>query len=369
MHVGIDARMIGHSGIGVYLRELIRHLRRVASDLEITLFGRPIKLQEFEALGCRVVPYLAGIYGGAERRGWPREAARCDVLHAPHYSAPGRPPRPMVVTFHDLIHLLGPGALVGPRRWWARHLMSSALRSAEAIVCDSEATRRDLLSTLRGGRSKERTIRVIPLAAGRVFREEPDTESETAWRHEAGLPGRHWLTVGIDKPHKGHDFTLAAVARLGASADGRLPLVIVGPEERRFRKRHREALRLGGVEVIFPGWIEEERLPALYRGAVALLFPSQREGFGFPAIEALAAGCPVLAADSGALPEVVGEGGVLLPPDDAGAWAKAMERVAGDESHRRDLIECGRRRAEQFSWARTAAQMVEVYRRAAQRQR
>jgi glycosyltransferase involved in cell wall biosynthesis len=141
--------------------------------------------------------------------------------------------------------------------------------------------------------------------------------------------------------------------------------VILGPEERRFRKRHREALSREGVEVIFPGWIEEERLPALYRGSLALLFPSQREGFGFPSIEAMAAGCPVLAATAGASPEVVGEAGVLLPPDDAVAWAEAMGRVAGDESLRRDLIERGRHRAAQFSWARTAAQMVEVYRRAA----
>ncbi len=351
MHVGIDARMIGHSGVGVYVGELVRHLPACDAGLRLTLFGDPARLTNLVGERCRVVPFRAPIYGVRERWGWPREAEECDVLHAPHHCAPARPPRPMAVTIHDLIHLLGPGALRGVKRWWARRLFDSAVRSAGAIITDSEATRRDLLATIPEAGPK--SLEVIPLAAAAIFAEP---------RQEEKSSRRHWLAVGIDKPHKGYDFLLGVLREMGETA----PLVVMGSEARVFESNHRVALRGLSASLEARGWVSEAEMAALYRDAIALLFPSRREGFGLPAVEAMAAECPVLAARAGSLPEVVGEGGMLLPPDDAAAWVAAMQRVESDRAHRTALIVGGRAWVERFSWSRTAAATLEVYRRIAE---
>jgi len=110
------------------------------------------------------------------------------------------------------------------------------------------------------------------------------------------------------------------------------------------------------------------RIPAadvdvLYRGAVALAFPSLYEGFGIPVLEAMSRGCPVLAADATALPEVVGGAGLLLPPGDPERWSEAMLRVLEDDTERDRLISAGQRRAREYDWVASAAVLAEVYRR------
>jgi glycosyltransferase involved in cell wall biosynthesis len=115
--------------------------------------------------------------------------------------------------------------------------------------------------------------------------------------------------------------------------------------------------------------VGDEDLAALYRGAVALVYPSQYEGFGLPALEAMACGCPVIATTGGALPEVVGDAGLLVEPGASGPLGEAMRRVSSDGGLREDLIRKGLERARTFSWERTAARMLEIYEGAHERWR
>lgn len=345
MHVGLDARMIGHSGIGVYLAELIAALTDIEPGLQMTLFGDPERLAGRGGPAARAVSFRAPLYGLRERRGWPPESRECDVLFAPHYAAPGRPPRPLVVTVHDLIHFLGPGELRGPRRWWATRILRPTLGAARAVICDSEATRRDLQEVCPETAAKP--VHVIPLAPSPRFLGPPVPAEEAAWRRAAGLPERYWLGIGIDKPHKRWPFAAGLVSAESA------PLILVGAGEERAAARVR-VMR----------WVEPERLPALCRGAVGLLFPSVREGFGLPAVEAMAAGCPVLAARAGSLTEVVGDGGVLLPPEDAPVWREAMRRVETDAAWREALIARGKAWVARFSWPQTARRTLDILRSA-----
>jgi glycosyltransferase involved in cell wall biosynthesis len=156
--------------------------------------------------------------------------------------------------------------------------------------------------------------------------------------------------VGNPKPHK----NLRLLAELAPA----LPYPVALAAGRGVK----EQLCFPASSIELPS-ISEEEMPLFYAGAIALLLPSKYEGFGFPALEAMSCGCPVIAARAGSLPEVTGEAGLLLPPEDVGAWREAALRLLRDEALRRDLVEKGRQRARRFSWEECARQTLAVYER------
>jgi glycosyltransferase involved in cell wall biosynthesis len=361
MHVAIDSRMILHSGIGVYLRQLLRHLPEAIPDLRLTLLGDPGRIAEAQVPG-EVTPFRRPIYAPWPLLRWPAPVQECDLIHCPHYNLPARAPRPAVVTVHDLIHFLGPGALRGIRLWRAHRLFASALHRARAVIVISEATRQDLLRVFPGvDRSRLHLVRNgLDPAFGR-----PSQEEDRRWREQLGLPENHWLAVGIDKPHKNYSRLLRRMrAWFDLEGAPAWPLVIIGPDPRAFRRRHARDLRALGDRVHVLDPIDPERMRCLMRGAVALLMPSLREGFGLPAGEAMAAGVPVVAHAVASLPEVVGDAGALLDPEDDRGWLEAMMRLAVDADWRGELGARGRERARGFRWEEAAAQTAEVYRAA-----
>jgi glycosyltransferase involved in cell wall biosynthesis len=355
--------MILHSGIGVYLRQLLRHLPEIAPDLHITLMGDPDRIAQAQVPG-EVVSFGAPIYFPWPPARWPGVAARAQIIHCPHYNLPPRAPAPPVVTVHDLIHFLGPGELHGLRRWRARQLFASALRRARAVIAISESTRNDLLNVFpQVDRGK---VHLITYGLDPVFAAQDQVDADRAWREAHHLPEAHWLTVGIDKPHKNHARLLERMSAYLKTPDApSWPLIIIGPEPNAFQKRHSVALASLGDRVRVLDPIEPDAMPRLMRGAKALLMPSLREGFGLPAGEAMAAGVPVIAHRVASLPEVLGEAGVLLGPDDDRGWLDAMRRIAVDENWRSDLIAKGRERAKRFRWEATAERTVDVWRGAA----
>jgi alpha-1,3-rhamnosyl/mannosyltransferase len=167
-----------------------------------------------------------------------------------------------------------------------------------------------------------------------------------------GLAPGYLLFVGNPKPHKNLPALLAAYAELAARRSDLPPLLLAGGE--------RDDAPAGGVRRI--GVVAEGDLPALYRGARALVLPSLWEGFGLPALEAMASGTPVVAAARGALPELVGDAGLLFDPDDATALPAALARIVDDAALRAELARRGRERAAGYSWRETARATLAVYR-------
>jgi glycosyltransferase involved in cell wall biosynthesis len=277
-----------------------------------------------------------------------------DVFLSPYYKRPLSAPCPTVVTIHDLFFIGYPGRHRPLYDAAMTRLARLYATGASAVVTDSEHSRRAIVERL--GLAPERTA-VIPVGLGPEFR--PVTPS-AAQRARYGLGPRYALYVGNFLPHKNLPRLLRAWAALPEPLAGHR-LVLAGGA--RAGRPVLEALvaALGlGERVAFAGLVDDADLPALYGGATAVVLPSLEEGFGLPALEAMACGAPVVTSHRGALPEVVADAGVLVDPEDESALTAALARVLGSANARAALVQRGLARAAHFTAERTAGRVVDL---------
>jgi len=272
-------------------------------------------------------------------------------------------PRRTVVTIHDLGYLYYPEAHTRFSRWYLHWSTLFSARTARRIIAVSAATADDLARRYHVPRSK---IRVVLHGVDPVFRRitDPAVIAEARVRHGLGA-GPYLLFVGTLQPRKNLSMLIDAFARLldaWDAADGPPPrLALGGKKGWLYDTLFAQVERLDLIgRVRFLGYVPDADLPPLMSGATAVVLPSLFEGFGLPALEALACGAPLLAADATSLPEVTGDAALLLDPRNPAAWAAAMRRVLRDPDLRADLARRGPERAAQFTWARTAAQTLAV---------
>ncbi|RME69436.1 MAG: glycosyltransferase family 1 protein, partial [Chloroflexi bacterium] len=227
---------------------------------------------------------------------------------------------------------------------------------ADHVIAVSEATRQDLIELY--GTPAEK-ISVLYHGVASHFRPQTDPACLHRLRQRYGLGERPFiLSVGTIQPRKNFRRLIQAFARL----DPPYTLVIAGGRGWGESDIFAEAVRLGLQDrVHFPGFIADDDLPALYSAAELFVYPSLYEGFGLPALEAMACGTPVVASNRSALPEVVGEAGLLVDPLDVGAIAGAMAQVLTTPELRQKLSEAGQRRAAQFTWDGVARQLLALY--------
>jgi len=348
--------MAFHSGIGRYVRNLTRELVRAAPGMDLTLWVQQGgSLAPWSGLPVRTAVFDAPIYGLREQwfgsrlcRTW---SGGRGVCHVPHYNAPWALPRRSVVTIHDLTHLELEEHFPALRVTLARRVMGRAVHRAGRIIAVSTATRDALLERFPDAGSK---TTVIHLGVEGCFRPPPSAELE-AFR-VAEKVGRCFVCVASPRPHKNVAMLLRAFARLREVGAGP-QLVLVGEPPP-------GAGPLQGVRVERD--IPDDRLALWYAAAEAVLLPSLNEGFGLPAVEAMACGTPVIASAIPALREVVADAGLLVDPRDADAWTAAMQRVLDGAGLRDELARAGAARARGFSWAETARRTLEVYAAAAE---
>ncbi len=288
--------------------------------------------------------------------------ARGHLGHVPYLAPPLLAPT-AVVTVHDLIPLALPAYGAGPGQALYFRLVRTGLRRARTLIADSEWTRRDLarLANVPSDR-----VQVVPLGVDGRF-DPSDAAGRAAARQRLGLPDRFGLFLSTRDLRKNLGVVLAAWPAIWRAC--RLPLVIAGQAPRQgsrvyvdwFADLHPDA----DCWLHVFGPVSERDKPDLYRAADAFVFPSRYEGFGLDPLEAMASGVPVIAANATSLPEVVGDAGCLVPPDDPAAWSQAVSAVAGDAAQANDMRERGLERAAAFTWARTAERTYAVYRQAA----
>jgi glycosyltransferase involved in cell wall biosynthesis len=278
---------------------------------------------------------LAHRAGHAWEQAWlPALAAGSGLLYSPANLAPVAFSRNAVV-IHDVAALRHPEAYTRAYVAYQRRILPKLARRARVLITVSEFARQEIVELLHVAPER---ITVIPEGvAEHFFDATPDPQLASRY----GLTKPYVLTVGTVSERK----NLASLEQ--ASRDRDFELVLAGSDRGYLRGASGPVRRLG--------YVPEEDLPGLYAGAVALAMPSRYEGFGLPCLEAMAAGTPVVAAARGALPETVGEAGLLVNPDRPGELAGALSELVSDASLRAKLVDAGRRRAARFSWDTTAA--------------
>jgi alpha-1,3-rhamnosyl/mannosyltransferase len=372
MRVALDARKIDDFGIGTYIQGLLAALPALGAPEELVVYLPPGREPPAIArdgapprVTWRVEPARA--YSVAELVRLARAARRDrpDVYHAPHYVCPPWLPCPAVVTVHDLIHLRFPVRHRHPLApLYARVMLRLAVRRARRLITVSESTRRDLIERL-GARPAR--IRVVPNGVGPPFGEADEPRAVAAALAALGVARPYFLFVGNPLPHKNVGRLLEAYRGLPPDL-ARLVLAGIPPAARPALAARCAAWALDGrVTILDP--LPAATLARLYQGALAVLCPSLWEGFGLVALEAMACGAPVLAADRGGLPEVVGDAALVVDPVDVDALRDGMYTLAVQEPLRAALRARGAVRARAFSWRHVAEATVAVYREALQGQR
>lgn len=288
-----------------------------------------------------------------------------DLLHALAYVSPLAWAGPTIVTVLDLSFILYPEQFRPLNRLYLNLFTRLSVRRAREVIAISESTKRDMVRLLGVDEGK---VAVIYCGVDPSFCTRDAAEVEH-FRHTRGLPKRYMLFVGTLEPRKNIIGLLEAyhhLTRRWQPCDGEKPaLVIVGAEgwyyDEVYRKVEQLELR---PSVHFAGYVPAEELPWWYGAADLFVYPSFYEGFGLPVLEAMACGVPVITSNRSALPEVVGDAGVTVDPDESEPLAHAMHRVLTDGEMREELRRRGLQRAGSFSWERTARETVTRYQRA-----
>jgi glycosyltransferase involved in cell wall biosynthesis len=371
MRLVLDARTATDHfpGIGRYVVNLAQAMVPLLSEDERLLLlrdpSRPSSWDLTALAGEQVQVMDVPLSPFSLRQQWsmPRLLRRLGghVYHSPYYLMPYHPGVSAVVTVYDLIPLLFPQLTSTRTRLLFRWTMTLALQVASHVIVISQATRRDLLSFFHVSPYK---ATAIPLAADPKFRPPSLAEVERV-RRKYGLPNDYLLYLGINKPHKNLVRLVEAWGQISNSqfAASNSQLIIAGAWDSRYPESQQRVGALGLENAIrFLGPVAEEDLPALYGGAVLFVFPSKCEGFGLPALEAMACGVPVACANTSSLPEVAGDAALYFDPTDDKAIAQALCQALVNPDLRAELRERGLAHAAQFSWERTARETLRLYR-------
>lgn len=356
----VDARPLYASGLGRYIRSILSRLLLDGRFESFTLLGDTEQIQQFARENfasdrIQAIDYPIAYYSPRIQLAWLRLRARRriegDVVFLPHYDVPliGLPAA-SVVTVHDLIHFRLPEVFSGWKPRAASVLLRRAVAQAQRVIAVSESTRDDLIERFPKAASR---ITAIPNGVDPSFSPGPETPRDES-------QPRFLLCVGNRKPHKNQVAAVEVLARLRPAFPD-LRLVIAGaPFEGSDEIVERAAARgvLDAVDLI--DHAEEDELLRLYRMCEVLLIPSLYEGFGLPALEAMACGAPVIASNRSSLPEVVGNAGILVDPEDHKTMAERTRELLSDADRRTELSRRGIQRSRFFSWDRAAIRTAEV---------
>lgn len=382
MHIALDIRPLARptwTGIENYVFQVAAHLPHVlAADDRLDWFafsaGHRKVLRRLAAdrlprgpqARTRLIPLPAHLVHELAPRsrlpGLGLLLGRPDVVHVS--DGPVLKPRriPLVATVFDLTPRIFPEQFPVRAREKFETYFQLVRSRARRVLVTSDSAKRDVQEHL--GVPEDR-ISVTPLAADPRFRPIDDEDAIRAVRRRLGVPERYLLFIGTSGPRKNLGTLLEAYALLPSSLRAEVGLVLSG-----HLTAHAEELRRRAVEldvlptVLFTGYLPFGELHHLLCGADAFVLPSRYEGFGLPVLEAMACGVPVIAADTASLPEVVGDAGLLVSPEDPLALAGTLERLLADPALRRVLRDRGLSRSAKFTWEETARKTLTVYRTA-----
>ncbi|MBI3943332.1 MAG: glycosyltransferase family 4 protein, partial [Chloroflexi bacterium] len=285
-----------------------------------------------------------------------------DVLHAPDFTLPPVWRARKILTIHDLTFMVVPHTFEPALQSYLSRVVPRSIAQAGLVLADSYHTRNDLHQYLQTPKSK---IEVLYPGVEATYRPITDSGLLQRVKEKYHLPDVYILSVGTIQPRKNFSLLVTALHRLVQTRPdiaGDLHLVIVGGRGWLEQELYRtiEALQMQ-ARVSILGYIAEADLPAIYSLARLFALPSLYEGFGFPPLEAMACGTPVLSSDRSSLGEVVAEGGRLLPPINADLWAENILELLQSDPARQALIAAGFERVQHFTWESSAHRLLDLY--------
>jgi len=363
----IDARLINNSGIGVYLQNIIQHEALQKFDVKL-LYNRK-DISYFGALKPEInlSEFNANLYSIKELLNSPKTTKGSDIFWSPHYNVPlvNFAKKLKIVTVHDVYHLAYYRTLSSKQRIYAKIMMHRAVEASDVVFTVSEYSKNEITKFTA---CKPAKIHVVHNGVDflRYNKQWPvSEEADVLLKYKITHP--YILFVGNVKPHKNLRNALLGYRKFIEAAKGELKhihFVIAGKQEG-FITGDDEIAKLimkpfFKENVVFTGWVDNEDLPILYQQASTFIFPSLYEGFGFPPLEAMAAGCPVVSSDAACLPEIYEDTVVYFDPWKVSSIAEALLEVLSNEELRRELIQKGYKQSKKFTWDKAVNQKLEI---------
>lgn len=355
----VDALSPEPSGIGRYTWELCMGLARSGRIDELRYFARGRLLPDPRIL-------LTDAKLPRRRRlrrlvdGWNvKRTLRSTLVHGPNYFLPGTAERG-IITVHDLSVFRFPETHPAARVEAFERRFQKSLERAAHVITDTETVRRELIDmfSVHPG-----CVTAVPLGVSTRFR---PFANDTSLGRRGLEDGRYGLCVSTLEPRKKISELIQAWRRLPERVREGFPLVLAGGEgwlNDDLRAEIEQAVSEGWLRHL--GFVDEDDLPALYSGAALFVYPSIYEGFGLPAVEAMASGVPILVSNRSCLPEVCGDAARYVDPEDLEGFSAAIEEALSDEEWRARAVERGLVRAAEFTWTRCIGATVAVYQRVA----
>ncbi|OIN56519.1 glycosyltransferase family 4 protein [Arsenicibacter rosenii] len=366
LSVCIDARMINNSGIGVYI---LNHIKNYLYDDEIELILIGDKNNLIACLGSSftravIIEDLTQIYTIKEQISLYLQIPECDIFWSPHYNIPLLPvkARKRLVTIHDTYHLTYASTLSLPQRIYSKLVLSQAVTKSDAIICDSYFTRDEIKKHF-----PDISLDPFVIHLGidhSLYRKIDDTSLKDRLKSKYQVPDNYILFVGNVKPNKNLSTLVKALGVINKQGLDR-KLVIIGKREGFIGKDDTLTELLNNDyelsrNVIFTGFVENEDLPILYNLASVFVFPSLYEGFGFPPLEAMACGCPVVASNFASIPEVCGNAAFYINPNSAESIANGILSVLNDNELRNKLVLAGLKHVHRYLWSDTVSETKKI---------
>ena len=359
--IGIDARLAHYriGGISTYMKRIISALEQFRAKHDFTVF-QSRKSKTALAKRFRTAKLWTPPHHLLERAALSLELLRhqLDILHSPDFIAPFRGAKHHIITVHDLSFIHYPQYITAASRRYYNAQIKASVKRADHILSDSEATKQDLIDILDVPPQK---ITVHMLGVDEQFQPLPP-EITRPMIQSLGLPDEYILFLGTIEPRKNLVGLAKAYRDLLLELPAAPKLVIVGRVGWRAKQLMADFANVGiNKHVIFRRQVTDSQLPALYNHALTLITPSFYEGFGLPALEAMACGTVPIVSNAASLPEIVGDVGLLIDPHDTPSISQALQKALVDDSWRKLQAKASRQRAKQFSWKTTASIIQNSY--------